>query len=96
MLAIGHGTRREMSASDAHAAARDATPSIGGGVDRDDPLGLKDGEDVSVTPDDYGRDPVRGRLAALSVQEVGVRRVDALVGEVIVHFPRVGYRIERL
>jgi hypothetical protein len=65
-------------------------------VDRDDPLGLKDGEDVSVTPDDYGRDPVRGRLAALSVQEVGVRRVDALVGEVIVHFPRVGYRIERL
>jgi hypothetical protein len=49
-----------------------------------------------VTPDDYGRDPVRGRLVTLTMHEVAVRREDALAGTVVVHFPRIGYRIERL
>jgi glutathione S-transferase len=96
MLGIGHGTRTELEASEAHAAARAAAPSKGAGVDRGDPLGLEKDDEVTVTPDDYGRDPVRGRLVTLTMHEVAVRREDALAGTVVVHFPRIGYRIERL
>ena len=35
-----------------------------------DPLGLRAGMRVSVTPDDYGRDPVEGELVTLSLHEV--------------------------
>ncbi len=91
--ALGHGTPTPMSASDAHAAARNAAPSQGAGVDPMDPLGLRAGMRVTVTPDDYGRDPVEGELVTLSLHKVALRRTDPEVGTVLVHFPRIGYRI---
>jgi glutathione S-transferase len=93
--ALGHGTRSEATASDAHAAARSATPAPGRGVDPADALGLASGERVTVTPDDYGRVPVEGELVTLELHEVAVRRADPRVGTVVVHFPRIGYRVER-
>jgi len=95
MRAIGHGRRSEMSAADAHARARNAVPCRGLGVDMDDVLALSEGEEVVVTPDDYGRDPVRGHLESLALHEVAVRRSHPAVGTVVVHFPRIGYRVER-
>jgi hypothetical protein len=59
-----------------------------------DPLGLKEGQRVTVTPDDYGKVPVAGELVTLQLQEVAVRRIDERAGEVIVHFPRIGYVVE--
>ena len=47
-------------------------------------------------PDDYGFEPVEGALAHASVREIAVRREAPEVGEVVVHFPRAGFRIERL
>ena len=44
-------------------------------------------------PDDYGFDPVAGELVCSSVNEVAVRRVDEQVGEIVVHFPRLGFRV---
>jgi len=61
------------------------------GLPADDPLRLKAGQHVTVTPDDYGKVPVAGELVTLQLQEVAVRRVDERAGEVIVHFPRLGY-----
>jgi hypothetical protein len=95
MQAIGNGHRTDIDATDALVVARDASPSAGRGVDRDDPLGLAAGRSVSVTPDDYGRIPVLGELVTLTLDEVAIRRSAPEVGEVVVHFPRTGYRIER-
>jgi hypothetical protein len=50
---------------------------------------------VAVTPDDYGKVPVAGQLVTLSLNEIAIRRTDPRVGEVTVHFPRIGYRVER-
>ena len=48
---------------------------------------------AAVAADDYGRDPVRGRVVALTAQRVVIRRRDPAVGEVNVHFPRSGFRL---
>ena len=91
MRAVGHGERSEMAPSDAIAIARAAAPLPGLGVAAGDPLGLTLGQRVTVTPDDYGKVPVAGELVTLCVQEVAVRRHDERAGEVVVHFPRIGY-----
>ncbi|HEY8514844.1 MAG TPA: glutathione S-transferase family protein [Candidatus Binatia bacterium] len=90
---MGHGERSDMAPAEALAIARDATPAPAGGVDPREPNGLRVGQSVSVTPDDYGFDPVRGELVASSVHEIAVKRVDPALGEIVVHFPRVGYRV---
>jgi glutathione S-transferase len=94
MRAIGHGTRLEMSADEALAIARASRPLSPAGVLANDPLGLQAGQRVTVTPDDYGKVPVAGELVTLQLQQVAVRRVDDRAGEVIVHFPRIGYVVE--
>ena len=92
--AIGHGTRREMTAADALSIARDASPATTAGVDPRDPLELAAGTRVTVTPDDYGKIPVEGDLVTLDAHEVAVRRRSDALGEVVVHFPRIGYLVE--
>jgi glutathione S-transferase len=61
------------------------------GVAADDPSGLRAGQHVTVTPDDYGKVPVAGELVTLNHHRVSVRRTDVRAGEVVVHFPRLGY-----
>ena len=95
MRQIGHGTRTAMSATEAHAAARSAKPAASGGVDKADALGLSAGDVVVVAADDYGRDPVEGELVTLTLHEVAIRREDPTAGTVVVHFPRIGYRVAR-
>lgn len=91
--ALGHGRPVTMTAGEAHAVARSSLPRPAAGVDPRDPLKLTSGEPVSVAPDDYGKDAVSGRLVSLTVHEVAVQRADPAVGTVVVHFPRIGYRI---
>jgi glutathione S-transferase len=92
---LGNGQRSEITSDDAHAIAREATPKPNRHVDHTDALGLGEEETVTVTPDDYGREPVRGRLVTLTVHEVAIERNDNVTGTVAVHFPRIGFRIER-
>jgi glutathione S-transferase len=92
MRAIGHGRREELAAADALDIARAAVPDSPRGVDADNPLGLGPDQPVTVTPDDYGKAPVAGRLVTLTFDEIAVRREDPRVGDVVVHFPRIGYR----
>ena len=94
MRSLGHGQRTELDAAAAHARARESKPDAPRGVDEADPAGLRDGQQVTVTPDDYGKVPVQGELVTLRYDEVAVRREDPRVGTVVVHFPRVGYRVE--
>ncbi|RTE85017.1 hypothetical protein BHE90_000507 [Fusarium euwallaceae] len=92
---IGHGEMTLGTVEEAHEAARASTGLPGRGVEVGNFLGLSKGDLVTVIPDDYGKEPVVGRLVTLSLREVAVERDDALVGNVTVHFPRIGYRITK-
>ncbi len=95
MRALGHGTRTEMEAEAALEIARRSQPLPPRGVSATDPLAFAVGDAVSVTPDDYGKVPVHGQLVTLQHDEIAVRRADVRAGEVVVHFPRIGYCVER-
>ena len=94
LAAIGQGNRTEIDPKQALDIARQARAKPPGGVDPDDPLGLPAGAQVKVTPTDYAEVPVVGELVATTIQSVSIRRDDPLVGEVVVHFPKIGYSIE--
>ena len=51
---------------------------------------------VLIRADDYGRDPVEGKLIFLDANEVAISREDPQIGEVVVHFPRLGYDLRPL
>ena len=93
VLALGHGTSERMSSEQAlavaAAAAGRAPCSVAPG------LGFDTGQAVTVTPTDYGQDPVAGTLVGLSRDEVVLRRVDPRAGTVHVHFPRAGFQIRQ-
>jgi glutathione S-transferase len=94
VAAIGHGRPLELSSQEALAIARAAKPQTASREDAHDPFGRKPGMRVEVTPDDMGKDPVVGELITSSVDEIVIRRDDAQVGEVAVHFPRAGFVVK--
>lgn len=92
---IGHGQRLEISAED----ALDISESTQASVDEcvvDCWSNLQAGDMVSVCPDDYGAVAVAGNLLRLTDAGVAIRRSDERAGEVVVHFPRLGYRVNKL
>ena len=54
------------------------------------------GDNVRIRADDYGKDIVEGELVLINVDEIALRRQDARVGEIVVHFPRLGYDLRRI
>jgi glutathione S-transferase len=93
--AMGRGEMTPLDPEEALAIARHSLALTPEGIDGEDPNGLKPGDRVSVVPDDYGVEKVSGDLVRTSAQAISLRREDPSVGEVIVHFPRIGYRIRR-
>ncbi|MBM3489634.1 MAG: glutathione S-transferase family protein [Alphaproteobacteria bacterium] len=93
IAAIGHGDARPLASGDALAIAAAASPAGGQGVDGENGLGLRAGASIAVTPDDYGRDAVIGILAGLDDRRISLRREHPATGEVVVHFPRLGYAV---
>jgi glutathione S-transferase len=89
--AIGHGRRAEMTPAEALAVARDTEPGECVAHDPNDPSGLAKGAHVTVSADDYGRDPIPGVLVAVNRERVVILREDKDLGRLHVHFPRVGY-----
>jgi glutathione S-transferase len=90
--AMGHGSPTPMAAEAALAIATTSEPAAtqaGPG----EPGGATPGDRVTVTPDDYAFDPVAGELVTVDATEVAVRRRDPALGNLIVHFPRAGYRV---
>jgi len=95
LAALGQGTRSEMDPKEALAIAHAAQPATPAGVDPDDPLDITAGTRVVVSPSDYAEVAVSGELVATSMQSVSIRRQDPEVGEVVVHFPKIGYEVTR-
>ncbi|MGH1471932.1 MAG: glutathione S-transferase family protein [Cellvibrionaceae bacterium] len=51
------------------------------------------GDDVEIMPGDYGFDPVKGKLVYSDENEFAISRQDDRAGDLVVHFPRLGYDI---
>jgi glutathione S-transferase len=92
--AMGHGKRTDMTADEALTIAKRSTPAAATMADRHEPNGIKPGDVVTVTPDDYAFDPVAGEVVASSTHEIAIRRRDDQVGDIVVHFPRIGFRVQ--
>lgn len=93
MTAVGHGMPKDLDAKEALTIAHDAQPEAVTLGHPESPDGFVPGTKVVVAADDYGKDPVSGYLVALNAQRIVIRRGDNQVGEVNVHFPRVGYSL---
>lgn len=89
----GQGERTDMSSDEALKIAQESTPAAVRAADALEPNGIKPGDRVTVTADDYGFDPVAGEVVASSIHEIAIRRRDDQVGEIVVHFPRIGFRV---
>ena len=83
MAAHGTGDRAEMSASDAIEVARSTGLSA-----------APPGGQVRVFPVAHPETAVSGALTFADDHEIILRRRDERAGEVALHFPRIGYRIE--
>ena len=95
MAETGHGRSTEMSAEESLDIALQARSVVVVSLDSVDPVEFEAGDLVEVMPDGDGGDPpVRGELVILTHDRVAVRRQHERVGEVVVHFPRLGYRID--
>ena len=84
--AIGHGNSTPLSWMEALHIAADAVPAaprLPQSFYEDPDLGTM----VRIRADDYGQDPVEGKLIFLDANEVAISRGDPKIGEVIVHFP---------
>ena len=91
--AMGHGDVRPMEAEEALRIAKESTPAKNpstGGADAGEP---GPGARVSVTPEDYGFDPVTGIVTASSTYEIAIEREDSQLGKIVNHFPKLGFRI---
>lgn len=95
MRGLGRSKVQEISGAEALEIAKRAAPSVERRIDEIDVPGLAVGDDVEVMPIDYGFNPVRGQLAVASTEELALLRNDAQVGEVAVHFPRLGFRVKQ-
>ncbi|MGB2248286.1 MAG: glutathione S-transferase C-terminal domain-containing protein [Alcanivorax sediminis] len=87
---FGQGHSTTISADDALDVARSNNPRTLPVSDDDGDL---IGQCVSITPDDYGLEPVTGTLVASNASGWIVVRQDPAVGQVANHFPREGFRL---
>jgi hypothetical protein len=93
VCSLGHGDRREFDAEEALAVARNCRATCAPEIAEDCWPTLAPGASVCVQPEDYGAVPVRGELVRLTQHDIALRRMDERAGEVVVHFPRVGYEV---
>ena len=95
VAAIGHGTREEMSAGEALAVAARGTPqALRASID-DDSI-PRVGREVAIRPDEYTTAAVAGKLVQADQDDIAILRPDPALGDVVVHFPRIGYSIKEL
>lgn len=92
VAAIGHGERGTMAPTEAIVIARDAEPAPTSVLAGDADLA---GQRVRIAATDYGCDPVEGILVGSTRSSLTLRRDAPGIGEVAVHFPRLGFRMER-
>ncbi len=93
--AIGHGHHTDMSPEDALTVATSLQSATVAEVAENEPQGLTVGQHVSVTPDvNGGEQAVVGLVRMADADTIAIDRISDTAGNVCVHFPRAGYRVE--
>lgn len=95
VAAIGHATQQDLGAAAALAIAAAAQPAPLADSITDDSLPAL-GNEVTIRPDDYVTDAVLGRLVQVDRDDIALWRHDDILGDVVLHFPRVGYSIKAI
>src|SRR6185437_12059088 len=95
IAALGHGQQTPMDPKEALAIAKAATSDAKPETDAADPRGFKTGDKVTVSADDYGRDPIAGEIVFSNRHEIAIKRNAPEVGDVVVHFPRAGFVVAK-
>ncbi len=91
---LGEGEREEIDAALALDEAEAAQPNLTVHCAEPVVFGLAAGEPVEVVSDDFSdRGAVRGRLLQVDPWRISVHRESELLGDIVVHFPRLGYRL---
>lgn len=93
---IGHGTPIETTSAEALDAAKATSPSTTPYIEPGNAEGFTLGEEVQVRPHLAGREPTVGRLHVLTRHHVAIEHSNERVGEMVVHFPRIGYVVSRV
>ncbi|MEL7374786.1 MAG: glutathione S-transferase family protein, partial [Pseudomonadota bacterium] len=95
VAALGEGMRQPSGADAAQSLAHACEPTAALSIDTEDPLGLHGGQAVTVAPTFSDRGTSYGTLAGLDADQIVIAVTNETVGTVHVHFPRLGYRVER-
>lgn len=95
MKAIGHGKSEKLDAGHAVQVAQESQSAGFGDRKSDELYASRLGEIVTITPSDYGLDPVEGELVFADASEFAIKRRDERAGEVVVHFPRMGFQLQK-
>ena len=96
MAEFGHGAPEKLRAESALEVARQSSAASIEGIPFFDTHGIARGDRVTITPTDYALDPVEGELVVSTDSEWAVRRTDPVAGEVVVHFPRIGFQLKKI
>ena len=92
---LGHGHMHTLSSEEAIQIAKNSQSTCASFIDPKDPQGFEKGMRIQVTPDvDGGEQPVQGMIQCADHDTISLMRSDPDLGDVCVHFPRFGYRIE--
>jgi glutathione S-transferase len=90
---LGHGTRTDISAQESHAIAAKSSPDAKSLPAPHQPGTYAAGQRVVVVADEPVKTPVEGEIVFVSTDHIAIRRHDPSLGELVVHFPRIGYSI---
>jgi glutathione S-transferase len=94
---LGEGDRQPIEVAGAHRVARENQPDLTSEIDADDAQGLEANMPVTVTPDDFSlRGAIEGTVLRASALELAIHRSTDDFGDLVIHFPRLGYRVEPL
>ena len=83
-----------MQAAEALAVARDATPDYTPPADAIEDEALPVGQIIAIKPNDYGQEETVGEIIWSTAEALAVKHTDEQVGDVLVHYPRLGYLFE--
>ena len=91
---LGEGTRQPIDVAEAHRVAQQSEPDLTSEIAGNEAQDLEAGMRVEVMPDDFSlRGAVEGTLLRASALELAIHRKTDEFGDLVIHFPRLGYRL---
>lgn len=94
VAALGEGKRTPIEAVEAHKIAKASTTTTNNKIGDVESSHLKLHQRITVEPDDAKRGSVSGLLVGASAQQISIQHENDIVGKIVVHFPRLGYRVK--